>query len=109
MKSKKEQEVSVMRELGKAVEKNVSDIKNQVAFLYKPPGKKQGLKPRPPDNIQVGSILLCKAHIFYKDILLAKGGNGYDAVNATSAVVFKQSIYSLRSREVSNSSNCQLG
>ena len=41
-KSKKEQGVSVMRELGKVVEKNVSDIKNQVAFLQKPPGKKPG-------------------------------------------------------------------
>lgn len=108
-KAKKEQGVSVMRELGKVVEKNVSDIKNQVAFLHKPPGKKQGWKPRPPDDIRVGSILLREARIFNKDILLAKGGNGDDAVNATSTVVLKQSSRSLKSGKVGDSSNRQLG
>jgi len=107
--AKKEHGVSVMRELGKVVEKNVTDIKNQVVFLQKPPGKKQGWKSMTPDDIRVGSILLREARVFNKDILLAKGGNGDDLVNATSAIVSKQSSRSLKGGKVDDPSNRRLG
>lgn len=102
-KSKKEHGLSVMQELGKVVEKNVSDIKNQVAFLQKPPGKKQGWQSKPPDDIRVGSILLREARIFTKDILVAKGGNGDDAVKATSVIVKEQSSRSLNGSKMDDS------
>lgn len=84
-KTKKKHGVSVMRELGKVVEKNVTDIKNQVAFLQKPPEKKEGWVTRTPDDIRIGSILLREARVFTKDVLVAKGGGKSDdaAVNAT--------------------------
>ena len=109
-KAKKDQGVSVMRELGKVVEKNVSDIKNQVAFLQKPPEKKAGWVTKPPDNIRVGSILLREARIFTKDILVAKGGNGDDAVLATSAIVTERtSSRSLTGTKEENTSCGDLG
>ena len=109
-KAKKDQGVSVMRELGKVVEKNVSDIKNQVAFLQKPPEKKAGWVTKPPDNIRVGSILLREARIFTKDILVAKGGNGDDAVLATSAIVTERtSSRSLNGPKEENTSCGDLG
>ena len=83
-KTKKKHGVSVMRELGKVVEKNVTDIKNQVAFLQKPPEKKEGWVGKTPDDIRIGSILLREARVFTKDVLVTKGGGkSDDAVNAT--------------------------
>jgi len=109
-KSKKEHGVSVMRELGKVVEKNVSDIKNQVAFLQKPPGKKPGWKSKPPEYIRVGSILLREARIFNKDILLAKGGNSDNAANTTPAAILRQrNSHGPKGSTVDNTSNHQLG
>ena len=95
-KAKKEHGVSVMRELGKVVEKNVADIKSQVAFLQKPPGKKPGYVSSPPDDIRVGSMLFREARIFTKDILVTKGGGGDDAVKATSMLVSERSGRSLK-------------
>ncbi|KAL7553061.1 hypothetical protein ACHAWF_016310 [Thalassiosira exigua] len=86
-REKKERGVSVMREFSKVVEKNVSDIKNQVAFLQKPPGKKPGWVPGSPDYIRVGSILFREARIFTKDILTTKSNKGNDEVNEISAAV----------------------
>ena len=86
-KAKKERGMSVMRELGKVVEKNVAEIKNQVTFLQKPPEKKQGWVEKPPDDIRVGSMLFREARIFTKDVLVAKGGNGDGAVKEVSMVV----------------------
>lgn len=104
---RKEKGVSVMRELSRVVEKNVSDIKNQVAFLQKAPEKKEGWVSRPPDDIRVGSILLREARIFTKDILVAKGGgNGDDAVNATSVTAAEHSSSrSLKGGTVNNTSS----
>jgi hypothetical protein len=85
--STKKHGVSVMRELGKVVEKNVIDIKTSLSFLQKPPEKKQGWQSKSPDYIRVGSLLLREGRIFTKDILLAKGGNGDGVVNAASALV----------------------
>lgn len=72
---KKEKGVSVMRELGKVVEKNVTDLKNQVAFLQKPPEKKEGWESGRPDYIRIGSLLLREARVFTKDVLVAKKGS----------------------------------
>jgi hypothetical protein len=82
--SKKKHGVSVMRELGKVVEKNVIDIKTSLSLLQKPPEKKQGWQSKSPDYIRVGSLLLREGRIFTKDILLAKGGKGDSAVSAAS-------------------------
>lgn len=90
-KSKKESGMSVMRELGKVVNKNVSDIKGQIAFLQKPPEKKAGWVAKKADDIRLGSLLLREGRIFTKDILVAKGGVGDDAVRATSALVSERS------------------
>mmetsp|Transcript_18884 Transcript_18884/g.39744 ORF Transcript_18884/g.39744 Transcript_18884/m.39744 type:complete len:569 (-) Transcript_18884:821-2527(-) len=103
-KTKKEHGVSVMRELGKVVEKNVTDIKNQVVFLQKPPEKKAGWESKKPDDIRVGSILLREARIFNKDILLAKGGNGDNEVVETASIVSKQNSQSLKGGKGSSSS-----
>jgi hypothetical protein len=73
--STKKQGVSVIRELGKVVEKNVSDIKTTLAFLQQPPTKKADWKSKSPDYIRVGSILLREGRIFTKDILLTKTNN----------------------------------
>lgn len=73
--STKKHGVSVMRELGKVVEKNVSDIKTSLAFLQQPPTKKADWKSKSPDYIRVGSILLREGRIFTKDILLSKTNN----------------------------------
>ena len=73
--STKKHGVSVMRELGKVVEKNVSDIKTSLAFLQQPPQKKADWKSKSPDYIRVGSILLREGRIFTKDILLSKHNN----------------------------------
>ena len=73
--STKKHGVSVMRELGKVVEKNVSDIKTSLAFLQQPPQKKADWKSKSPDYIRVGSILLREGRIFTKDILLSKPNN----------------------------------
>ena len=54
--STKKHGVSVIRELGKVVEKNVSDIKTTLAFLQQPPTKKADWKSKSPDYIRVGSI-----------------------------------------------------
>lgn len=108
-KSKKEHGVSVMRELGKVVETNVRDIKDQVLFLNAPPSKKQGWESMPPDYIRVGAILLREARIFTKDILVAKGGNGDDVVNVSSEIVSKSSSLSLKGEKVDNPGNRRLG
>ncbi len=69
----KEQGVSVMKELGKVVEKNISDMKTSLSFLQKPPEKKQGWESNAPDDIRVGSVLVRQGRIFTKDILVAAG------------------------------------
>lgn len=108
-KSKKEYGVSVMRELGKVVETNVRDIKDQVLFLNAPPSKKPGWQPKPPDYVRVGAILLREARIFTKDILVAKGGNGDDADNVASEILSNSSSHSRKGEKVENTSNCRLG
>jgi hypothetical protein len=68
--------VSVMRELGRVVEKNVLDMKTSLSLLQRPPEKKEGWQSKSPDYIRVGSALLREGRIFTKDILLPKGGGG---------------------------------
>ena len=84
--STKKHGVSVMRELGKVVEKNVSDIKTSLAFLQQPPQKKADWKSKSPDYIRVGSILLREGRIFTKDILLSKPNNNNNEGHNDDAV-----------------------
>jgi hypothetical protein len=79
----KEQGVSVMKELGKVVEKNISDMKTSISFLQKPPEKKQGWEAKPPDDIRIGSILVREGRIFTKDILVSAGAHD-ENLNAAS-------------------------
>ena len=74
--STKKHGVSVMRELGKVVEKNVIDIKTSLSFLQKPPEKKQGWQSKSPDYIRVGSLLLREGRIFTKDTLQLREAMG---------------------------------
>lgn len=76
----KEQGVSVMKELGKVVEKNITDMKTSLSFLQKPPEKKQGWESKAPDDIRVGSLLVRQGRIFTKDLLVA--GVHDDTLNA---------------------------
>jgi len=84
--STKKHGVSVMRELGKVVEKNVSDITTSLAFLQQPPQKKADWKSKSPDYIRVGSILLREGRIFTKDILLSKPNNNNNEGHNDDAV-----------------------
>eukprot|EP00970_Alexandrium_tamarense_P010031 scaffold1992_cov203-Alexandrium_tamarense.AAC.20 len=65
--------VSVIRQLGKVMEQNVSDIKDQMGFLSKPPPRKEGLETQPADIVRIGSFLLREMRIFTKDVLVSKG------------------------------------
>jgi len=76
--STKEHGVSLMREVTKVVEKNVNQIKDQVAILAKPPEKKEGWAGGTPDDIRVGSILFREVRIFQKDLLVPKNGEQVD-------------------------------
>ena len=83
-KDKVAESVSVLRQLGKVVEKNVTDIKDQVTFLQKPPKRKEGLPKKKMDVVRIGSFLLREMRIFTKDVLVQKkkntnGSNSADA------------------------------
>ena len=77
-RSTKKHGVSLMREVTKVVEKNVDQIKDQVAILAKPPEKKEGWAAGTPDDIRVGSILFREARVFQKDLLVTKNGEQVD-------------------------------
>ena len=105
--STKEHGVSLMHEVTKVVEKNVNQIKDQVAILAKPPEKKEGWAAETPDDIRVGSILFREARIFQKDLLVPNNGDqvdgelqemphdGYDEINSgwsKPIVIFEMAI-----------------
>lgn len=60
----------VMRRLGKVVEQNVTNIKESVAALQKPPAKKAGWVEKPPDTIRIGAFMVRELRIFTKDIIV---------------------------------------
>jgi hypothetical protein len=64
--------VSVIRQLGKVVEQNVTDIKDQMTFLKKPPKRKEGLIKKKMDIVRIGSFLLREMRVFTKDVLVTK-------------------------------------
>ncbi|KAL3781740.1 hypothetical protein HJC23_004839 [Cyclotella cryptica] len=64
--------VNVIRQLGKVVEQNVTDIKDQMSFLQKPPKRKEGLVEKHMDIVRIGSFLLREMRIFTKDVLITK-------------------------------------
>jgi len=55
--------ISVMKQMGKAVEKNVSDLKEQVDSYHQPPPKKKGHKT-PNDILRFGCIVVRDMRIF---------------------------------------------
>lgn len=71
-KDKVAESVSVIRQLGKVVEQNVTDIKDQMSFLQKPPKRKEGLPKKKVDIVRIGSLLLREMRIFTKDVLVQK-------------------------------------
>jgi hypothetical protein len=64
--------VSVIRQLGKVVEQNVTDIKDQMTFLQKPPKRKEELIKKKMDIVRIGSFLLREMRVFTKDVLVTK-------------------------------------
>lgn len=71
-KDKVAEGVSVIRQLGKVMEQNVTDIKDQMSFLQKPPKRKEGLPKKKVDIVRIGSLLLREMRIFTKDVLVQK-------------------------------------
>ncbi len=94
--------VSVMRELGRVVEKNVLDMKTSLSFLQKPPEKKHGWQSKSPDYIRVGSVLLREGRIFTKDILLPKGGGHGDGHLKAAASAHGSDRSNIRSQETTS-------
>mmetsp|Transcript_18193 Transcript_18193/g.39385 ORF Transcript_18193/g.39385 Transcript_18193/m.39385 type:complete len:552 (-) Transcript_18193:134-1789(-) len=57
--------ISVMKQMSKAVEKNVSDLKDQVDSFQKPPPKKKGHKGPPEDELfRLGCVVVRDMRIF---------------------------------------------
>jgi hypothetical protein len=68
--------IQVMKQVGKVVEKNVLNMKEQVDALSKPPPIRKDWKPMEyPDLFRFGYIVLKDARIFTKDIILVSGGD----------------------------------
>uniref|UniRef100_A0A7S1ZDM4 Uncharacterized protein n=1 Tax=Trieres chinensis TaxID=1514140 RepID=A0A7S1ZDM4_TRICV len=67
----------VMRHLGKVVEQNVSNIKQQVDSFQKPPPKKDGwVNPAEDVRFRFGRITLRDMRIFTKDMIAMKNAGG---------------------------------
>jgi len=63
--------IQVMKHVGKVVEKNVLDMKNQVDSLSQPPPHKEGfVTEKNPDLFRIGWIIIQDIRIFSKDIIL---------------------------------------
>jgi hypothetical protein len=66
--------IQVMKQVGKVVEKNVLNMKEQVDALSKPPPFRKDWKPLgSPDLFRFGYIVLKDARIFTKDIITVPG------------------------------------
>jgi len=64
--------MTVMKEMGKAMEKNVSHIQEHFDSYKKPPPKKKGyIKKANQDIYRVGFIILSDVHIFTKNLLVS--------------------------------------
>ena len=55
--------ITVMKQMGRAVEKNVSELREQVDSYHQPPPKKKGHRP-PKDILRFGCIVVRDARIF---------------------------------------------
>ncbi len=66
--------LQVMKQVGKVVEKNVKNMKEQVDALSKPPLFRQDWSsPENPDLFRFGCIVLQDIRIFTKDIIIVPG------------------------------------
>ena len=75
---------NVMKHLGKVVEKNVSDIKQQVDSFHKPPPKKEGfVNPGAEFTLRFGNVVCRDVRIFTKDMIAMNGATGDAASTAT--------------------------
>ena len=83
-KDKVAEGVSVIRQLGKVVEQNVTDIKDQMSFLQKPPKRKEGLTKKKMDNVRIGSLLSREMRIFTKDMLVQKNNTNGETPDIVS-------------------------
>lgn len=72
------QSVKVMKEMGKAVEKNVSEIQAQIESYKKPPQKKKDWKSKPSNDLfRIGYIIVKDLRVFTKELVLVNNiGNG---------------------------------
>ena len=79
--------IDVMRQLGKVVEKNMAEIKENMTFLQKPPPKKDGwAEKKAEDIIRIGSFLLREMRIFTKDVLGQGGNANANSISNTSTM-----------------------
>ena len=83
--------ISVMKQMGKAVEKNVSDLKEQVDSFQKPPPKKKGHKGPPEDELfRFGCIVIRDMRIFMmtqKNAAISMSAGGAAAAAASVSAV----------------------
>jgi len=69
--------MKVMKHVGRAVEKNVAEIQQQVDALTKPPPKKKGwVSKEIPDRFRIGRIVVRDVRIFVKGLMVEKVRTG---------------------------------
>jgi len=76
--------MDVIKQMHKAVGKNVTKIKQHVDSITKPPPKRTDWKPPRLDVIRIGYIVGKDLRIFSKDIILRTGANTKDAADASA-------------------------
>ena len=67
--------IQVIKNMHKAVERNVEEIKQQVDVFTKPPPKKPNWKPPRMDTIRIGYIIGKDIRIFTKGVILSSNKN----------------------------------
>ena len=105
--------IQVMKQVGKVVEKNVLNMKQQVDTLSKPPPFRQDWKPiEYPDLFRFGFIAFKDARIFTKDIILVPGTEeksktgGSGTTNGSTCIEGKKSDGIVSSKK--NQLSCQI-
>eukprot|EP00587_Corethron_hystrix_P006127 CAMPEP_0113300674 /NCGR_PEP_ID=MMETSP0010_2-20120614/2204_1 /TAXON_ID=216773 ORGANISM="Corethron hystrix, Strain 308" /NCGR_SAMPLE_ID=MMETSP0010_2 /ASSEMBLY_ACC=CAM_ASM_000155 /LENGTH=522 /DNA_ID=CAMNT_0000154135 /DNA_START=116 /DNA_END=1680 /DNA_ORIENTATION=- /assembly_acc=CAM_ASM_000155 len=73
--------MKVMKHVGRAVEKNVAEIQQQVDALTRPPPKKRGwIAKELPDRFRIGRIVVRDVRIFVKGLIFNRGRDASPAV-----------------------------
>ena len=85
--------IQVMKQVGKVVEKNVKNMKEQVDALSKPPLFRQNwAKPDNPELFRFGFIFLQDVRIFTKDIIVVPGSEEKAKAGITNHEIERQTI-----------------